>query len=163
MWQQWIFTFFHWYIIWLTVKPHNPMINAGSILICSLLKTLVEPDMTLAEKFDFTLEMFKVRIRQCLEIIYWVLTSWFLFNYRKCRAVRRSALTMPSFCRNVKQPIVIMHWASICVRTSASRRRPIWGSAWTSTSRYRNFSLPFEISFNFTYSSTNEITNLPIF
>lgn len=48
------------------MKPHNPMINAGSILICSLLKTLVEPDMTLAEKFDFTLEMFKVRIRQCL-------------------------------------------------------------------------------------------------
>lgn len=36
------------------------MINAGAILICSLLKTLVKPEMTLAEKFDFTLETFKV-------------------------------------------------------------------------------------------------------
>ncbi|XP_058459566.1 glutaminase liver isoform, mitochondrial isoform X2 [Malaya genurostris] len=35
-------------------KPHNPMINAGSILTCSLLKTLVHPEMTLAEKFDYT-------------------------------------------------------------------------------------------------------------
>lgn len=40
-------------------KPHNPMINAGAILICSLLKTLIKPDMTLAEKFDFTLNYFK--------------------------------------------------------------------------------------------------------
>lgn len=30
------------------------MINAGSILVCSLLKTLVKPHMTLAEKFDYT-------------------------------------------------------------------------------------------------------------
>lgn len=35
-------------------KPHNPMINAGAILVSSLLKTLVHPEMTLAEKFDFT-------------------------------------------------------------------------------------------------------------
>ncbi|XP_041765883.1 glutaminase liver isoform, mitochondrial isoform X1 [Anopheles merus] len=34
-------------------KPHNPMINAGAILTCSLLKTLVHPEMTLAEKFDY--------------------------------------------------------------------------------------------------------------
>ncbi|XP_046384449.1 glutaminase liver isoform, mitochondrial-like isoform X2 [Ischnura elegans] len=40
-------------------KPHNPMINAGAILICSLLKTLVKPEMTLAEKFDFTMGYFK--------------------------------------------------------------------------------------------------------
>lgn len=40
-------------------KPHNPMINAGSILVCSLLKTLVHPEMTLAEKFDFTMNYFK--------------------------------------------------------------------------------------------------------
>lgn len=33
------------------------MINAGAILICSLLKTLVKPEMTLAEKFDYTLTM----------------------------------------------------------------------------------------------------------
>lgn len=30
------------------------MINAGAILVCSLLKTLVKPKMTLAEKFDYT-------------------------------------------------------------------------------------------------------------
>ncbi|KAL1115787.1 hypothetical protein AAG570_006077 [Ranatra chinensis] len=40
-------------------KPHNPMINAGAILVCSLLKTLVHPEMTLAEKFDFTMNFFK--------------------------------------------------------------------------------------------------------
>ncbi|XP_067008657.2 glutaminase liver isoform, mitochondrial isoform X1 [Anabrus simplex] len=40
-------------------KPHNPMINAGAILVCSLLKTLVKPEMTLAEKFDFTMNYFK--------------------------------------------------------------------------------------------------------
>ncbi|XP_065081153.1 glutaminase liver isoform, mitochondrial isoform X2 [Ochlerotatus camptorhynchus] len=39
-------------------KPHNPMINAGSILTCSLLKTLVHPEMTLAEKFDYTQNWF---------------------------------------------------------------------------------------------------------
>lgn len=37
-----------------TEKPHNPMINAGAILVCSLLKTLVKPEMVLAEKFDYT-------------------------------------------------------------------------------------------------------------
>lgn len=40
-------------------KPHNPMINAGAILVCTLLKTLVTPEMTLAEKFDFTMNYFK--------------------------------------------------------------------------------------------------------
>lgn len=40
-------------------KPHNPMINAGAILICSLLKTLIKPEMGLAEKFDFTMNCFK--------------------------------------------------------------------------------------------------------
>ncbi|XP_071440988.1 glutaminase liver isoform, mitochondrial-like [Hetaerina americana] len=40
-------------------KPHNPMINAGAILVASLLKTLVRPEMTLAEKFDFTINYFK--------------------------------------------------------------------------------------------------------
>ncbi|XP_012273146.1 glutaminase kidney isoform, mitochondrial isoform X7 [Orussus abietinus] len=41
------------------MKPHNPMINAGAILVCSLLKTLIKPEMTLAEKFDFTMNYFK--------------------------------------------------------------------------------------------------------
>ncbi|KAK9310812.1 hypothetical protein QLX08_000100 [Tetragonisca angustula] len=40
-------------------KPHNPMINAGAILVCSLLKSLIKPEMTLAEKFDFTVNYFK--------------------------------------------------------------------------------------------------------
>lgn len=35
------------------------MINAGAILICSLLKTLIKPEMTLAEKFDYTLSYFQ--------------------------------------------------------------------------------------------------------
>ncbi|KAK6632317.1 hypothetical protein RUM44_007358 [Polyplax serrata] len=41
------------------MQPHNPMINAGAILVCALLKTLVKPEMTLAEKFDFTMNYFK--------------------------------------------------------------------------------------------------------
>lgn len=41
-------------------KPHNPMINAGAILVCALLKTLAKPEMTLAEKFDFTMNYFEV-------------------------------------------------------------------------------------------------------
>ncbi|XP_053974563.1 glutaminase kidney isoform, mitochondrial isoform X2 [Hylaeus volcanicus] len=40
-------------------KPHNPMINAGAILVCSLLKSLIKPEMTLAEKFDFAMNYFK--------------------------------------------------------------------------------------------------------
>nr|CAI5866241.1 unnamed protein product [Callosobruchus analis] len=40
-------------------KPHNPMINAGAIIICSLLKTIYKPEMSSAEKFDFTLNYFE--------------------------------------------------------------------------------------------------------
>nr|CAD7413903.1 unnamed protein product [Timema poppensis] len=36
-------------------KPHNPMVNAGAIMVCALLQTLVKPTMTLPEKFDFLL------------------------------------------------------------------------------------------------------------
>lgn len=43
-------------------KPHNPMVNAGAIVVCSLLQSLVKPDMTSAEKFDYTQEWFKVTI-----------------------------------------------------------------------------------------------------
>lgn len=34
------------------------MINAGAILVCALMQTLVHPEMTLAEKFDFTQNWF---------------------------------------------------------------------------------------------------------
>lgn len=40
------------------MKPHNPMINAGAILVCSLLKSLDKPEMTLAEKFDYVMNFF---------------------------------------------------------------------------------------------------------
>ncbi|CAG2225581.1 GLS [Mytilus edulis] len=36
-------------------KPHNPMINAGAILTCSLLKQ----NMNLADRFDYVTKMFK--------------------------------------------------------------------------------------------------------
>lgn len=39
------------------------MINAGAILVCALLKTLVKPEMTLAEKFDFTMNYFEVNLQ----------------------------------------------------------------------------------------------------
>lgn len=46
------------------------MINAGAILVCALLKTLVKPDMTLAEKFDFTMNYFEVSIyNYCILIV----------------------------------------------------------------------------------------------
>lgn len=36
------------------------MINAGAILVCALLKTLAASEMSLAEKFDFTMNYFEV-------------------------------------------------------------------------------------------------------
>ncbi|XP_075168216.1 glutaminase isoform X3 [Haematobia irritans] len=40
-------------------KPHNPMINAGAILTCSILHGLIKPEMTAAEKFDYVMTWFK--------------------------------------------------------------------------------------------------------
>ncbi|XP_005174870.1 glutaminase liver isoform, mitochondrial isoform X3 [Musca domestica] len=40
-------------------KPHNPMINAGAILTCSLIHALIKPEMTMAEKFDYVMNWFK--------------------------------------------------------------------------------------------------------
>ena len=45
------------------------MINAGAILVCSLLKTVAGPEMTLAEKFDYTLNCFAVSPVNCAIII----------------------------------------------------------------------------------------------
>ncbi|XP_013104745.2 glutaminase liver isoform, mitochondrial isoform X1 [Stomoxys calcitrans] len=40
-------------------KPHNPMINAGAILTCSIIHALIKPEMTAAEKFDYVMTWFK--------------------------------------------------------------------------------------------------------
>nr|XP_053635223.1 glutaminase liver isoform, mitochondrial-like isoform X2 [Cherax quadricarinatus] len=40
-------------------KPHNPLVNAGSIVVNALLHSLVKPDMTSSEKFDFVQQYFK--------------------------------------------------------------------------------------------------------
>ncbi|GAB6032251.1 hypothetical protein CHUAL_010891 [Chamberlinius hualienensis] len=42
-----------------TKKPHNPMINAGAIVNCSILLSLVKPEMTLSDKFDHVANYFK--------------------------------------------------------------------------------------------------------
>ncbi len=41
-------------------KPHNPMVNTGSIVINSLLQTLMKPEMSTAEKFDYINDYIKV-------------------------------------------------------------------------------------------------------
>ncbi|XP_037796947.1 glutaminase liver isoform, mitochondrial-like [Penaeus monodon] len=40
-------------------KPHNPLVNAGSILVNGLLQSLVKPDMSSSEKFDYVQQYFK--------------------------------------------------------------------------------------------------------
>lgn len=60
------------------------MINAGAILVCSLLKTLVKPEMTLAEKFDYTMNYFKVSALRSVNfenIHPWYLTLCFIFLF----------------------------------------------------------------------------------
>ena len=41
-------------------KPHNPLVNAGSIIINALLYQLVSPEMSSSEKFDFVQQYFSV-------------------------------------------------------------------------------------------------------
>ena len=48
------------YVMCRTERPHNPMVNAGAIVTLSLLLNLSEVDMTLAEKFDWVMNYFKV-------------------------------------------------------------------------------------------------------
>ena len=43
-----------------SVKPHNPMVNSGSIIINALIQTLVQPEISLAEKFDYLNDYIKV-------------------------------------------------------------------------------------------------------
>lgn len=42
-------------------KPYNPMVNAGSIVVNSLLQCLMKPEMSMAEKFDYVNNYIKVR------------------------------------------------------------------------------------------------------
>ena len=44
-------------------KPHNPMVNSGSILTNALLQSLMKPEMSLAEKFDYVNDYVKVGTR----------------------------------------------------------------------------------------------------
>jgi len=44
----------------LTDKPHNPLVNAGAIIVSALLYQLVSPDMSSSEKFDFVQQYFSV-------------------------------------------------------------------------------------------------------
>ena len=40
-------------------KPHNPMVNSGAIIICSLLQSLIHKQMKAAEKFDWVCDIYK--------------------------------------------------------------------------------------------------------
>lgn len=40
-------------------KPHNPMVNSGAIVICSLLMNLINKNMKTAEKFDWVCDFYK--------------------------------------------------------------------------------------------------------
>lgn len=42
-------------------KPYNPMVNAGSIVVNSLLQNLMKPEMSGAEKFDYVNDYIKVK------------------------------------------------------------------------------------------------------
>ena len=43
-------------------KPHNPLVNAGSIVVNALLYSLVKPEMSSSEKFDYIQNYFRVII-----------------------------------------------------------------------------------------------------
>lgn len=40
-------------------KPHNPMVNSGAIMVCSLLMSLTHKDMKTSEKFDWVCDFYK--------------------------------------------------------------------------------------------------------
>lgn len=40
-------------------KPHNPMVNSGAIVICSLLMSLINKNMKTSEKFDWVCDFYK--------------------------------------------------------------------------------------------------------
>lgn len=40
-------------------KPHNPMVNSGAIIICSLLMSMVHKNLKTSEKFDWVCDFYK--------------------------------------------------------------------------------------------------------
>lgn len=40
-------------------KPHNPMVNSGAIVICSLIMNLIKDEMKMSEKFDWVCDFYK--------------------------------------------------------------------------------------------------------
>lgn len=58
------------------------MINAGAILVCALLKTMVGPEMSLAEKFDFTMNYFEVNLYKFVTIYMGIFNGCFFLFYR---------------------------------------------------------------------------------
>ncbi|KAG9511129.1 Glutaminase kidney isoform, mitochondrial [Fragariocoptes setiger] len=40
-------------------RPHNPMVNSGAIVVCSLLMNLIKPEMRSSEKFDWVCDFYK--------------------------------------------------------------------------------------------------------
>lgn len=74
------------------------MINAGAIITCSLLKTLIKPEMTLAEKFDYTLSYFRVSNMR----MHWAVDFW--IEYREKSGHRFLYFVYYSLCR--KCPVV---------------------------------------------------------
>ena len=53
------------------------MVNAGAIIVCSLLMELIEKEMSLAEKFDYVNAYFKVS----LDISQIVLLYFLIFSF----------------------------------------------------------------------------------
>lgn len=43
-------------------KPHNPMVNAGAIIIASTLLNLIEPEMRASEKFDWVCYLHRILV-----------------------------------------------------------------------------------------------------
>lgn len=41
-------------------RPHNPMINSGSIMIHALLQSCASPKMNMSRRFEWTQKIFKV-------------------------------------------------------------------------------------------------------
>ena len=43
-------------------KPHNPMLNSGAMIIATLVHSLLQPEMSLAEKFDYMENYYRVSL-----------------------------------------------------------------------------------------------------